>query len=59
MITINNVFKRYGQNLVLNNISLKLPRTGLIAIEGPSGCGKTTLFPVDPAVKTVHGIFVQ
>ena len=46
MITINNVFKRYGQSLVLNNISLKLPRTGLIVIEGPSGCGKTTLLNI-------------
>ena len=46
MITINNVFKRYGQSLVLNNVSLKLPRTGLIVIEGPSGCGKTTLLNI-------------
>ena len=46
MITISNVSKRYGDALVLNNISLKLPRSGLIVIEGPSGCGKTTLLNI-------------
>ena len=46
MITISNVSKRYGDSLVLNNINLKLPRTGLIVIEGPSGCGKTTLLNI-------------
>ena len=46
MITINNVSKKYGTSLVLNNINLKLPRTGLIVIEGPSGCGKTTLLNI-------------
>ena len=43
MITFTNVKKRFGNQLVLNNINLKLPRFGLVVIQGPSGCGKTTL----------------
>ena len=43
MITFQNVYKTYGQHHVLKNINLKLPRTGLVAIQGSSGCGKTTL----------------
>ena len=43
MIVINNVTKQFGNSIVLNNVSLRLPRTGLVVIQGPSGCGKTTL----------------
>ena len=43
MITFSNVSKSFGEYKVLNNINLKLPRTGLVVIKGPSGCGKTTL----------------
>jgi len=43
MIQIENLFKKYGKESVLNNIHLKFPKIGLIAIVGPSGCGKTTL----------------
>ena len=43
MIKFTHVCKEYNHRLVLNNINLKLPREGMIAINGPSGCGKTTL----------------
>lgn len=43
MIRFSHVSKEFGNRVVLNNINLKLPRTGLITIIGPSGCGKTTL----------------
>lgn len=43
MITFSNVTKKYGNQTVINNINLKLPRSGMVIIEGPSGCGKTTL----------------
>ena len=46
MITISRITKKYGASVVLNNVSLKLPRTGLVVIEGPSGCGKTTLLNI-------------
>lgn len=55
MITINRVSKRYGTNIVLNNVSLKLPRTGLVVIRGPSGCGKTTLLNILAGLITFEG----
>ena len=43
MIEFKNVSKKYGNQYVLKNINLSLPRYGLVIINGPSGCGKTTL----------------
>lgn len=48
MITLNNVDKYFNKNKknqihVINNISLELEDSGLVALLGPSGCGKTTL----------------
>ena len=42
---LNKYFNRGKKNEihVINNTSLELPDTGLIALLGPSGCGKTTL----------------
>ena len=51
MIKIENVnkyFYRHKKNEihVINNTSLELGETGLVALLGPSGCGKTTLLNV-------------
>ena len=43
MITVKKLSKSFKENRVLNDISILLPRTGLVAICGDSGCGKTTL----------------
>ena len=43
MITVKKLSKSFKENKVLNDISILLPRTGLVAICGDSGCGKTTL----------------
>lgn len=51
MIRISNLNKYYFKNSakeihVINDTSLELPTTGLIAFLGKSGCGKTTLLNV-------------
>ena len=38
-----DVEKRYGDNLVLDNLDLSLPPGEFCSLVGPSGCGKTTL----------------
>lgn len=48
MIELNSVRKTYNKAsrnpvTAVNNVSVELPRTGMIALFGRSGCGKTTL----------------
>ena len=43
MIEVKNLIKKYGDKVVLNNISFSLPRSGMVFFLGDSGCGKTTL----------------
>jgi phospholipid/cholesterol/gamma-HCH transport system ATP-binding protein len=43
LITLSNVSKDFGNNLVLDNISLDIEKGKTTVIIGPSGCGKTVL----------------
>ena len=43
MLELKNIYKKYNENYVLKNISLKFPSHGLISILGESGSGKSTL----------------
>ena len=43
MIKIKNLNKSYFDRKILNNVNLKFPTRGLIALVGVSGSGKTTL----------------
>jgi len=42
MIQIQNVTKKYGANIAVNNISLEIPAGEICCLIGPSGCGKST-----------------
>ena len=46
MLELVDVTKSFGQNTVLNKISLTIPTGEIVSILGPSGCGKTTLLNV-------------
>lgn len=41
-LTINNVWKEYGDQIVLENVSIDIESRAFVALVGPSGCGKTT-----------------
>lgn len=42
VISVENLTKSFGENIVLENISTKVNKGDIIAIIGPSGCGKST-----------------
>ena len=41
-IVVKNLWKEYGEQIVLQNIDLEIAPRSFIALVGPSGCGKTT-----------------
>jgi subfamily B ATP-binding cassette protein MsbA len=47
-IKYNNVYFRYGEAWVLNDISLEIPRGATVALVGQSGSGKTTIADLLP-----------
>lgn len=46
MIKANNITKKYGDNTILNGVSLHIEKGELITIIGASGAGKTTLLQI-------------
>lgn len=46
IITVASLKKSYGNNVVLDNINLKIPEGSVVGLLGPNGCGKTTLLKI-------------
>ncbi|MEG6508948.1 ABC transporter ATP-binding protein [Methyloligella sp. 2.7D] len=65
MIEVSNVSKRYGETLVLDEVSVQLPAGKITSIIGPNGAGKSTLvsimgrlLPMDAGHVLVDGLDV-
>ncbi|MEZ0290150.1 MAG: ABC transporter ATP-binding protein [Sulfolobales archaeon] len=45
-VRLENVHKLFGSRIVLDNISLRIPRGTIFCIVGPNGAGKTTMLRI-------------
>jgi len=44
VVDLNNLSKGFGDNLLIDDLTFKLPPGGIVGVIGPNGAGKTTLF---------------
>src|SRR5690606_3089646 len=44
VISVDNVTKAYGDRVLIDDLTFKLPPGGIVGVIGPNGVGKTTLF---------------
>lgn len=52
MVSIQNLYKKFGKNSVLSGVDLDIKEGGIFAVLGPNGSGKTTL------IKSVLGMVI-
>lgn len=55
MIEVKNLVKQYGENIILNNISLDIEKGEKIVVIGPSGAGKSTFLRCLNMLETPDG----
>ncbi|NCB18258.1 MAG: energy-dependent translational throttle protein EttA [Bacteroidia bacterium] len=55
VIEADNVTKAFGDRVLFENLSFKLPPAGIVGVIGPNGAGKTTLFRMIMGMEGVDG----
>ncbi|WP_177760942.1 ABC transporter ATP-binding protein [Flavobacterium sp. I3-2] len=46
ILEVQNVIKKYGEKVALNNVSLNIPQGSIFGLLGPNGAGKTSLIRI-------------
>ena len=46
VVSINNISKKYGKSIVLDNVSFDIPKGSIFGLVGRNGAGKTTLMRI-------------
>ncbi len=54
-IKVNDAIKRYGDNTVIQNLSVDIKKGEFFTLLGPSGCGKTTLLRMIAGFNSIEG----
>lgn len=55
LLSIKNLHKEFGRNIILKSINLELNKGEVIVIIGPSGCGKSTLLRCLNGLEDIQG----
>jgi ATP-binding cassette ChvD family protein len=51
VVEVDGLSKAFGDRLLIDNLSFKLPPGGIVGVIGPNGAGKTTLFKMITGVE--------
>jgi iron(III) transport system ATP-binding protein len=54
LLELDNIECRFGERTIINELSLRVRRGGLVCLLGPSGCGKTTVLRAIAGFHPLH-----
>ena len=54
-VTYKNVMKSYGDNIVINDLSIEIADKEFVVFVGPSGCGKSTSLRMLAGLEEITG----
>jgi ATP-binding cassette ChvD family protein len=55
VLEAKNLQKKFGDRMLISDLSFSLPRNGIVGIIGPNGVGKSTLFKMIVGEETLDG----
>lgn len=54
LLTVEHLIKKYGDQVILDDVSLDVKKGEVIVVVGPSGCGKSTLLRCINALEPIQ-----